>query len=422
MSRVAIVGAGWAGLAAAVRAVERGHQVTLYEMSHRLGGRARSDDTAKGHLDNGQHILIGAYTETLHLMQRVGVDVVKTLQRSALELKFPDGSGFAMASGPPAWGFARGVIAAWQWSIADRWALLRAALQWRLSGFRCAQAWTVADLCRALPRAVTHDLIEPLCVAALNTPMHSACANTFLRVLRDAVFGGPHSADLLLPRQALDQLLPAPAAAWLMASGARLRRGHRVQQLRRMSAHWQVDGDDADAVVLAVTAREAARLTADINPGWSQAASRVNYQPIVTVWLHDDHLRWPSTMMMFRSGDDAPAQFGFSLGTLGGTAGRFTWVVSAAQAWVERGLQATAEQVLAQARSVFPGAYEAPSAIWHVAAERRATFACTPALNRPAAWVAEDLFAAGDYVSGPYPSTLEGAVRSGQQAVDTISA
>ena len=421
MSRVAVIGAGWAGLAAAVRAVELGHQVTLYEMAHQPGGRARSDETAKGQLDNGQHILIGAYTETLQLMRHVGVDIAEALERSALELKFPDGHGFAMTAGPPTWGFARGVIAARQWPAADRWDLLLTALRWRWSGFRCHPTWTVADLCRSLPASVNHDLIEPLCVAALNTPMHSACANTFLRVLRDAVFGGPHCADLLLPRHALNELLPAPAASWLTSRGAWLRTGHRVRQLRRLDAGWRIDEDEADAVVLAVTAREAARLCADINPEWSHAASNIKYQPIVTVWLDDAHLRWPSAMMMFRSAEDAPAQFGFSLGALGGTAGRFTWVISAAQAWVERGLHITAAQVLAQARSVFPGAYKEPAAIWHVAAERRATFACTPGLVRPKTRVAESLFAAGDYVAGPYPSTLEGAVRSGRQAVDGIT-
>ena len=84
--RIAVVGAGWSGLAAAVTAVEAGHQVSLYEASRTAGGRARAlpgtlPDGTPATLDNGQHILIGAYSHTLALMRTVGVAPEQALLR-----------------------------------------------------------------------------------------------------------------------------------------------------------------------------------------------------------------------------------------------------------------------------------------------------------------------------------------------------
>ena len=106
--RVAVVGGGWAGLAAAVRATALGHQVTLFEMAPQLGGRARSVTHGGLTLDNGQHILIGAYRDTLALMRQVGVDPDAVLHREPLTLRYPDGSGLRLPAGPALLAFARG--------------------------------------------------------------------------------------------------------------------------------------------------------------------------------------------------------------------------------------------------------------------------------------------------------------------------
>lgn len=417
MTRAAVIGGGWAGLAAAVTLAGAGVPVVLFEMAPQLGGRARRVEHDGETFDNGQHILIGAYTETLALMRQVGAEPEDLLQRLPLTLRYPQGQGLRLPPGPALPAFLRGVLANHDWTLGERLALLRAALGWRLRGFRCDPALTVAHLCAALPRRVRDDLIDPLCIAALNTPAEAASATVLLRVLHDALFAGPGAADLLLPRTTLDALLPRPAERWLRAAGADLRLATRVERVTPDGSGWAVDGERFDAVVLAPTAAEAARLAAPWAADWAAAAGTFGYEPIMTVWLQADGFALPAPMLALRTDAQAPAQFVFDHGALSGQAGRHAFVISGAAPWVERGRDATAQAVLAQARANFPdGAWR----LLRVISERRATFRCTPRLRRPELPVAPGLVAAGDHVAGPYPATLEGAVRSGRTAARAV--
>lgn len=420
-----MVGGGWAGLAAAVRATEAGHAVTLFEMAAHPGGRAREVTHDGLPLDNGQHILIGAYRETLALMRSVGADPDLLLERAPLALVDPHGRGLRLPPGTAVPAFVRGVLAAHHWPWAARFALLRAALRWRVRGFQAAPEATVSDLTCGLPDSVRDALIEPLCVAALNTPAAQASAQVFLRVLRDALFGGAGAADQLLPRVSLGQLMPVPAARWLQGRGADVRFGHRVSALDpATSRQWRVDGDAFDAVVLACSATEAARLTAVIAPDWSAVAAGFDYQPIVTVYLSSRDSRLAQPMTALHASEQHPAQFVFDLGALdasGARDGLFAFVVSGARSWLDRGIDATVQATLRQAGEAFPpGTWQQPPAVVRAIAERRATFSCTPGLVRPGAGIAPGLAAAGDYVKGPYPATLEGAVRSGLGALRAL--
>lgn len=413
MTRLAVIGGGWAGLAAAVEAVSLGAAVTLFEMAPTLGGRARSLEGLEPALDNGQHILIGAYTDTLALMRRVGGDPDADLLRMPLRLRYPDRETLRLPPGPPTLAFLRGVLGCAAWSWQDRLRFLAASSLWTMRGFRCAPALTVAQLCHGLPRAVRDDLIDPLCVAALNTPSDQASAQVFLRVLKDALFSGPGSADLLLPRRGLSALLPTPARAWLLSRGAELRT-QRVQRLEAQGRQWTVDGEVFDAIVVACTSVEASRLTRDLAPHWSAAAGAFEFQPIVTIYLESAGSALPAPMVALRESATEPAQFAFDLGQLGQHPGLFSLVVSGAAPWISQGLDATGAAALAQAQRHFQWA--TPPKIVRVLSEKRATFACTPGLNRPDASIGPGIWAAGDYLAGPYPATLEGAVQSGLSA------
>ncbi|MDB5943373.1 MAG: hypothetical protein JWQ13_2939 [Ramlibacter sp.] len=421
--KLAIVGAGWAGLAAAVAATRGGHRVTLFEGSRALGGRARSlptelPDGTQADLDNGQHILIGAYTATLQLMHEIGVDPRTVLLRLPLTLRFPDGQGLALPELAAPLDAAWGIASARGWSIADRTSMLGAALRWQLARFQCEPSATVAQLCRGVRPRVIEQLIEPLCVSALNTPASRASGQVFLRVVRDALFGRGHGrwggSNLLLPRVDLGRLFPHAAAQWLAARGTHLLLGHRVQQLARRDTAWDIDGERFDAVLLACPPWEAARLVraaAVEAADWLAHTEALTHEAIATVYaMGGPRLALP--MLALHSSQAAPAQFVFDRGQLGGPAGLLAFVVSASP----RDRDTLQEQVMAQAAALgWSGLQPLQTVV-----ERRATFACTPGLKRPAIQVVPGLLACGDYVEGPYPATIEGAVRAALSAIDLL--
>ena len=424
---IAVVGAGWAGLAAAVEATTAGARVTLFEMAPQAGGRARSvaaDMVAASEvadpptrLDNGQHICIGAYTETLRLLRQVGVSEHHAFVRMPLMLVDSRGFGLRLRAGPPLPAFVLAVLRRRGWHWRDRLALLRRASQWSRDGFRCDASATVAQLCRGLSVAVQRDFIEPLCVAALNTPMTQASGSIFLRVLHDALTSGPGSADLLLPRLDLGAVFPEPALAWLRGEGAAVRLVARVERIEHVAGTaggaWAVGGARFDGVVVAASAVEAARLVAAHAPHWAAQAAALRYQPIVTVYARSAGCRLPEPMLALAAGAESPAQFVIDRGQLGGEEGLLALVASGAAHWVERGADVTAGAALEQARIALGAHLRGPLELVRTIVEKRATFACTPGLERPPAQIVPGFFAAGDYVEGPYPATLEGAVRSG---------
>lgn len=421
--RVAVVGAGWAGLATAVALVEREARVTVLEAGPLVGGRARSDSADPEAFDNGQHILIGAYTRTLDLLRRTGTLPEDVLWRCPLSLRHADGTGLTLPEGWPPLAFARAIMGFVGLSWGERAAMLREAIRWSLAGFECGGEMTVATLCQPLPQAVRVRLIDPLCVAALNTPADKASARVFLRVIKDSMFGGQGSSDLLLPRRPLAELLPVPAVSWLGQQGARVETVHRARELTREGAAWDLDGQRYDGVVLACGARESARLARPFDSHWSARAEAMQYEPIVTIYVRAPAARLPAPMTALFDGPDHPAQFVFDHGAVGGTPGRHAFVISGAARWVEAGSSATADATLRQAREQLGSArWPAGASVESFRAERRATFSCTPGLQRPSTQVAPGLVAAGDHVEGPYPATLEGAVRSADLAVAALVA
>lgn len=424
--RLAVVGGGWAGIAAAVRAVQSGWKVSLFDMAPQLGGRARTVTTAGESLDNGQHILIGAYTRTLDLMCTLGVDPSMSLLRVPLSLTHADGRGLALRAGAAVPALVVAVLRCQGMPVSARLGLLAAASTWAMRGFSCPSHWSVAELCRGMSPHTRALLIDPLCVAALNTPAHEASATVFLRVLRDALFSGAGSSDLLLPRRPLGELLPEPAVRWLGQHGAQVLTGRRVRQLAQGGSGWCLDGQDFDAVVLACSAQEAARLVGTGAPhheAWALAARTMSYEPIVTVYVRAPGARLPSPMLALLDDAEAPAQFVFDHGAISHRHDLLACVVSGAARWVERGLPETASATVRQLQTqLAPWLGSGSPEVVHASAEKRATFRCVPLLKRPAAVVSPGLVAAGDYVQGPYPATLEGAVRAGEEAVLALRA
>ena len=405
MNQVTIIGGGWAGLSAAVHAVNSGWQVRLLEAAPQTGGRARRITHQGLALDNGQHILIGAYRDTLALMRLVGVDTDKHLWRMPLTLRTPDGDGLRLPALPAPLNLLAGIVSARGWSWTDKWSLIRRAIQWQQQHFECSPGMSVAELCSGLPSAVMELMIEPLCVSALNLPPAQASAQVFLRVMQDALLGGTGSSDMLIPCVDQSSLLPDAAVQWLKQRGAEVATGHYVEDLSPYLS---------SPVVLACPSWEAARLTQSINPAWSAQAASLQHTAIATVYLQaQTKVDWPYPVMALRSSELAPAQFAFDKAKLSrdpAMQGVIAMVVSASLGDREQISQA----VLAQAREQLG----LPLAtVLFAVLEKRAAFACTPDVDRPSAQPGDQVVACGDYLQGPYPSTLEAAVRSGIEAV-----
>ena len=462
---VCVVGAGWSGMAAAVHAVQAGHRVTVLEASRSLGGRARTlpasadgllPDGSAATLDNGQHILLGAYRETLDLMRTVGVDPAQTLLRLPLGLRFADGDGLQLPDWPQPWNLMAGLLMARGWNMGDKRSLVRALRLWRKNRFECSAQTSVAELCQGINSAVVEDLIKPLCISALNTPPQLASGQVFLTVLHDSLFAKPRKkkqvalagletpglvvpsgagaanmtpwrtkgSDLLLPTVDLSALFPQAAAAWLSDHGASVHLGRRAACPQWRGGQWQIDGQAFDRVIWATAPQHAVQAFGDYLPlapknlglhlqRWLRPAKAMKYQSIATVYAHAPGLVLPRPMLALRSSPLAPAQFVFDRGQLGGPAGLLALVVSAPQGEYEQ-LEA---MVLAQAQEQLEDWLDgqALSAIRTVV-EKQATFSCAARMVRPPQQVAPGLMACGDYLYKPYPATLEGAVRSGIMA------
>ena len=427
MSRhVAVVGGGWAGLACGVELAAAGQRVCIFEAARQLGGRARSVE-AHGHtLDNGQHILIGAYRETLRLMRLAGADPDHLLRRLPLELSYP-GNGFRLRLPrlPAPLHLAAGLMATKGCSMAEKISAAAFMRSLQTDEYRLAADMSVAELLDRHRQAgnIRRFMWEPLSLAALNTAPENASAQVFANVLRDSLGGQREDTDLLLPKADLNRVFPESAARFIELRGGTIHLASRIECLDQLRAS---DGQ-AFAHVVVATAPQHAGVLLKNHPQTSAIAGILDgyhYEPIGTVYLgYPDELRLPFPML----GMDAatPGRLGqwvFDRGQLGGADGVMGFVLSAEGAWDESDNAALAAALHRELRDMLGRTLPEPR--WHqVIRERRATFSCRPNLPRPACRTPlHGLWLAGDYVCADYPATLEGAVRSGVAAARSILA
>lgn len=397
--RVAVIGGGWAGLAAAIELSAGGIATTLFEAGRVCGGRARCVELDGRRLDNGQHILLGAYRETLALMRRIGTDPDRLLARHPLQVTDNGGFRLALPQLPAPLHVAWGLLSAHGVSLGEK---LRTA--WWMQGvqarhFRLDTDCSVAEWLDAAGQtgALRRHLWEPLCLAALNTPAERASAQLFANVLRDSL-GSRRRADtdLLLPRCDFGGLFAEPAVRWLEGQGVDLRLATRVRHLNTGANTVTIDGEVFAAAIIATAPQHAGML-------WPGLANAFDYEPIATAYL-----QYPATIRL-----------PFPLLSLRGPLGQ--WVVDRGDgllAFILSGhgdWEACDDAGLVRQLADELGLAADPG--WHrVIREKRATFSCRPNLARPPARLAERLFLAGDHSWAEYPATLEGALRSGLRA------
>ncbi|MEF8751470.1 MAG: hydroxysqualene dehydroxylase HpnE [Candidatus Accumulibacter necessarius] len=424
--RAAIVGAGWAGLSAAVELAQAGFRVTVFEAARQLGGRARSVEVQGHRLDNGQHLLVGAYRETLRLMKQVGADPDRLLKRLPLELSFPGGPlpfRLRLPRLPSPWHLAAGLLTARGASLAEKISAARCMRSLQRDRYRLGEDCTVTALLdrHGQRGSLRRHLWEALCLAALNTAPERASAQIFANMLRDSLGGGSGATDLLLPAADLDQLLPAAAARFIETHGGDLRLSCRVEAV---DAGPIIDGERFDCAVVAVGPQHAAALLARHTETAAVAQMLAGYafEPIGTVYCaYPPQVTLPFPMLGL---DDRPpgqvGQWVFDRGTLCGTPGLMAFVLSGHGAWEQLDNAALAAALQRELAATLHA--RLPPVLWQqVIRERRATYSCRPNLHRPAARTAlAGCWLAGDYVCADYPATLEAAVRSGVAAAQDI--
>ena len=417
---VAVIGAGYAGMAAATELADRHVPLTVFESSRTLGGRARRVEVRGLPLDNGQHLLVGAYGELLRLMQRVGADPARLLLRRPLALVYPGQMSLRVPHLPAPLHLAAGLIGARGIPLAECLAAMRFMRQMKARDFRLDADASVDSLMRthAQPEGVRRFLWEPLCVSALNTPTREASAQVFLNVLRDSLAGERAASDLLFPRVDLSELFPEPAERRVRAKGGTVLRGTAIHGIRWQPYGFRLTGDPSDRtythVIAAVAPYHLARLAAGLPrlAATLERVSQLDYEPILTAYLgYAEPVRLPETMI----GLDGTAHFVFARGE------RLLAAVASASG---AHLALPRPELVARIHREIENAIgPRPAPQWsQVIVERRATFACRAGVARPTTETPlANFLLAGDYVASDYPATLEAAVRSGVAAARRIS-
>ncbi|MFA5242487.1 MAG: hydroxysqualene dehydroxylase HpnE [Sulfuricella sp.] len=423
LGRAAVIGCGFAGIAAAVKLAECGIPVTLFEAGKVLGGRARGVDYHGIRLDNGQHILLGAYHETLSLMDGVGVR--DAVLRLPLALSVPGQFALRAPALPAPFHLLLGLLNARGLPFSERSSAIRFALRLRLMGFRLARDTSVASLLarHGQDGNIGRLLWEPLCLAALNTPMDQASAQVFLNVLRDSFSHARSDSDLVLPRVNLSALLPDAAASHIRNRGGKILTGFRIRQVdavnQGFTLHWAGGSEMFSHVICATAPRHALPLISAL-PGLAPAAGLIrkfSYQPIATIYLqYPEQVQLPQPMLGLSGGW---GQWVFDHGQTHGTPGLLAVIISTEGDWQHVPAEQMAARIAAELKQVF----ELTEPLWHkVIVEKRATFACAVGTERPDQKTGlKNFYLAGDYTASDYPATIESAVRSGVKCAALVS-
>lgn len=417
-----VIGGGWSGLAAAVTLCQQGKSVHLFESAKQLGGRARNVKWQDKTIDNGQHLMIGAYHDMLEMMTVIGADPKTAFDRQSVDISILD-------TVYPTLNLSANNYFPWPLSLA--WSLLKSTglkgllhvqrLQNNIPLLLSTNDISVTEWLQKNRQSdrLIKQLWEPLCLATLNTPINEASAQLLAKVIDDSLGQGKSAADLLIPNQALGDVFPNAAAKYIEQQGAAIQLQTRITDI--IVENNQTKGIKtntgefiaADNIIVATAAQQSLQLLAE-----HIDIPAPQHFPIVTVYLqYKKHQRLAKPMIGMTG---SIAQWIFDRSQQ--HSGLMAIVISGPGKHQQMNNDELVDCVSNEVKQFFPD-FPAHADETLVIREKRATFACTVNINqsRPSAKTdITGLYLAGDYVSNDYPATLEGAIRNGKKAAQEI--
>jgi len=427
---VTIIGGGWSGLAAAVELSKNNIPVTVYESAKQLGGRARSVKTNNFTVDNGQHLMIGAYQQMLDLLKTINVIEEDVFYRTAQQIKIislkTNETAFylKLPKVPAPLNLLLGILRCPSLSFTEQIQTLyrfNKLLNKKIIQDLNVDLWL--DKAR-LPSRYIDKLLKPLCLAALTTHTHDASAKVFQAVLQKTFNGPQENTDLLIAKKDLNNIFPEAAKNYIESKGGKIFLEHRTSQINianHKASSVIINGKtiDVDQLILATPSFTTSKLLSAIKPCNSicNKLNQFEYEPVTTVYLqYPENISLPIPMLGMI---DSTSEWVFDRQYCK-QPGVIACVISATGPHLEMNNQALTQKVEQELKKIFPHWPEAKSSI--VICEKRASLRCSPdidsirpKINTPIS----NIKLCGDYVhieeknhSG-LPSTLEGALQSG---------
>lgn len=435
--RVCIIGGGWAGLAAAVELCSNNIPVTLYESAKQLGGRARSVDISNTIVDNGQHLMIGAYQEMLGLLTKTGVSESQVFHRIPQQLEMLDLNtqqsifSLKLPGLPAPLHLLVGMMRCPSLNFKEKiHTLIRfnRLLNKKITADISVDQWLQDS---ALPEKYINYLLKPLCLAALTTHTSTASAKAFQTVLQQTFNGSSRNTDLLIPKVSLGQIFPEAAKKYIEEHGGKILTEHRVNQInfhdnKASTIEVNNQGLDIDTIILATPAHITSKLISNSSllQNTCEKIDQLTYEPVTTIYLqYPNSVQLPAPMV---GAINSSCEWLFDRRYCD-QPGLIAVVISAAGPHMELSHQALSELISSELQDLFPHWPEAISI--NVIREKRACFCCTIDIdkNRPAISTAiKNLSLCGDFVyfeennAAGLPSTLEGSMRSGVKCAQKI--
>ncbi|GMR07622.1 MAG: hydroxysqualene dehydroxylase HpnE [Gammaproteobacteria bacterium] len=422
---IIVIGGGWAGLSAAAELARHNIPVTLLESARQVGGRARRVSFGDICVDNGQHIMLGAYRHMLDLMSTLGVREDAAFIRQPLHLNIMNRSGNALSLKtfnklPAPLPLLIGLSTAKGLSTLEKIRGLWLSLHLAINRFSLTKDISVLQFLqqhRQSPRIIRL-LWEPLCIAALNTPIEYASSKIFLAVLKNTFAKRSSDADAMIPVMDLSSMLPEPAMDYVEKHGGTVQLAKRVLSLDIKDSAIQGvtlldETIQCEHAILAVPHPICRRL---LSPHHNFDSIVQNLDRIETSQITTIYLQYDKGVMLeeaFIGSVNSISQWIFDR-RLCGQPGLMAVVISAAGAHTELDNEQLVKRVSGELADYFPAWPAAERS--RVIREKRATFLSEVDIDdyRPGHRTpVQGVWLAGDFTNTGYPSTLEGAVMSG---------